>query len=172
MILKKRYNKGGKFSLKDLMQAYKATKPKRGKYSYDYDELGLGSNLLNEDHDPDNPTPSDQDVYIKNLNTETQQELLESGEIDKIIERRRDWHTGDKGANPTGGGGITIIKNDGSRKKYKGNNSSPYPKGMRGDEGGIDVSYREGTANPFKRLKAALLALKGPPKKYANPRFL
>ena len=161
MILKKRYNKGGKFSLKDLMQAYKATKPKRGEYSYDYDELGLGSNLLNEDNDPDNPTPSDQDVYIKNLNTETQQELLESGEIDKIIERRRDWHTGDKGANPTGGGGVTIIKSDGSRKKYKGN-----------DEGGTDVSYREGTSNPFKRLKAALLALKGPPKKYANPRFL
>ena len=160
-MLKKKYNKGGKFSLKDLVRAYKATKPERGEYSYDYDELGLGSNLLNEDNDPDNPTPSDQDVYIKNLNTETQQELLESGEIDKITERRRDWHTGDKGANPTGGGGVTIIKSDGSRKKYKGN-----------DEGGTDVSYREGTANPFKRLKAALLALKGPPKKYANPRFL
>lgn len=152
-MLKKKYNKGGKFSLKDLVQAYKATKPKRGKYSYDYDDLGWGSKLLNEDND-------DQEVYIKNLNTKNQQELLESGEIDKIIERRQEIF-GDDGANPTGGGGITIIKNNGDRKKYKGT-----------DEGGTDVSYREGTSNPFKRFKAAMLALKGPPKKYANPRFL
>tara|TARA_R110000737_G_C14576923_1_gene485014 strand:- start:625 stop:1062 length:438 start_codon:yes stop_codon:yes gene_type:complete len=145
MILKKRYNKGGKFSLKDLMQAYKATKPERGEYSFSASELGLAEG---------NAFGENETTFLSTLTPERQEELLESEEIDKIIER-------DGGALPTGGGGVTVIKADGSKKKFKGT-----------EGGGTDFSYRKGTANPFKRIQAALLSLKKKPKKYANPRFL
>lgn len=152
MILKRKYNKGGKFSLKDLVQAYKATKPKRGEYSFSASELGRGGDLFAPENDYARHEPTD--VYLKDLEPELQQELLESGEIDKIKER-------DGGALPTGGGGVTVIKADGSKRKFKGT-----------EGGGTEFSYREGTANPFKRIQAALLSLKKKPKKYANPRFL
>ena len=145
ILVKKKYDEGGKFSLKDLLAAYKATKPKRGEYSFDSDELGITEG----DATGDNTT-----TFLKNLTAEQQDELLRSGAIDKIIER-------EGGASATGGGGVTVLKGEGYKKKYKGT-----------EGGGTDISYREGTINPFKRLGAAFRSLRPRETTYANPRFL
>ena len=145
ILVKKKYDDGGKFSLKDLLAAYKATKPKRGEYSFDSDELGITEG----DATGDNTT-----TFLKNLTAEQQDELLRSGAIDKIIER-------EGGASATGGGGVTVLKGEGYKKKYKGT-----------EGGGTDISYREGTINPFKRLGAAFRSLRPRETTYANPRFL
>jgi len=145
ILLKKKYDEGGRFSLKDLIAAYKATKPERSEISWGSDELGLTEG----DATGDNTT-----TFLKNLTTEEQEELLRSGDIDKIIERQG-------GASATGGGGVTVLKGEGYKKKYKGT-----------EGGGIDLFTREGTINPFKRLGAAFRSLKKQPTTYANPRFL
>jgi|TARA_R100000329_G_scaffold32369_1_gene30020 hypothetical protein len=145
ILVKKKYDDGGKFSLKDLLAAYKATKPKRGEYSFESDELGITEG----DATGDNTT-----TFLKNLTPEQQDELLRSGAIDKIIER-------EGGASATGGGGVTVLKGEGYKKKYKGT-----------EGGGTDISYREGTINPFKRLGAAFRSLRPRETTYANPRFL
>jgi|5_EtaG_2_1085323.scaffolds.fasta_scaffold01175_6 hypothetical protein len=154
MKILKRYDEGGKFSLKDLIAAYKDTKPERSKISWERDELGLTEGNAAGDYVT---------TFLKNLTPEEQDKLLKSGDIDKVTERRN-FITDSKnsrGASPTGGGGVTILKGEGLRRKYKGT-----------DEGGIELSTRKGTINPFKRLKDALQSLKPQPKKYANPRFL
>ena len=145
ILVKKKYDDGGKFSLKDLLAAYKATKPKRGEYSFESYELGITEG----DATGDNTT-----TFLKNLTPEQQDELLKSGAIDKIIER-------EGGASATGGGGVTVLKGEGYKKKYKGT-----------EGGGTDISYREGTINPFKRLSAAFRSLRPRETTYANPRFL
>ena len=160
ILVKKKYDDGGKFSLKDLLAAYKATKPTKGKYSYEPGELGT---LFTAEED----MPSQKSGIIEkgdqyymelpNLDPEVQERKLRLGLIDKIKERQG-------GASATGGGGVTVLKGDEYipfKKKYKGT-----------EGGGTDISYRYGTTNPFKRLKAALQSLRPKETTYANPRFL
>ena len=160
MIVVKKYDKGGKFSLRDLIKAYKDTKPERGEYSYGINELG--NVVAKEDFvDDSGILVKKGDDYTKSLGTlspEGQEQLYKSGKIHNIRERRG-------GASPTGGGGVTILKGKNYKKKYEGT-----------EGGGLDVSYRKGTMNPFKRLKAALQSLKVDKIKeqnvHSNPRFL
>ena len=141
MIVVKKYKDGGKFSLKDLIKAYKDTKPER----------------TNIKHLPTDEEAIDV-MRITGLNPKKREELLRTGEIKKIRERRGC-------ASSTGGGGVTIIKGKDYKKKYEGT-----------EDGGISMSYRRGTINPFKRLKAALQSLRANKIKeqnvHSNPRFL
>ena len=73
ILVKKKYDEGGRFSLKDLIAAYKATKPKRSKISWEGDELGLTEG----DATGDNTT-----TFLKNLTPEQQNALLRRGDID------------------------------------------------------------------------------------------
>ena len=71
MIVVKKYKDGGKFSLKDLIKAYKDTKPER----------------TNVKHLPTDEEAIDV-MRITGLNPKKREELLRTGEIKKIRERR------------------------------------------------------------------------------------
>ena len=138
--------------MRDFLAAYRATRPERYKIEYGAGDLGLGSLKEAEEDMGDIEKGEEYTTYLKNLTPEMQEQLLRSG--------HRIRETGG-GANPEGGGGVTVIKGDDLKKKYVGS-----------EGGGMEVSVRKGTINPFKRLRTAFQSLKTQQGPYVNPRGL
>jgi hypothetical protein len=151
---KKRKDGKFKFSLKDLIQQYKQYAPKR--YKKEYTSNDLGSQVAEENFVDAGGNPVEEGdeytSYLRDLDPETQKEMIERGEI-SVKDIRG-------GAKREGGGGKTVIKGlkGGSSNSVFANPIRTVYKGTK--EGGTKVKTRYGKFNPFKTLKKSIQTLR------------